>query len=162
MRSILVLVVLLLGGAALGASDSPRQEVPASEILAAIERGEPVEYDNVIIVGDLDLSMVDLPTRHVERTLLLGLDENARLVASSIEIKDSEIRGAVNFGNAIFQEPIDFGGAQFSRNASFIGVQFSGNANFGGAQFNEDADFNNAHFGGDIALNDSKTVSPPN
>ena len=58
----LVLVALLLAvGASEGASDS-RQAVQASEILAAIERGEPVEYDNVIVEGDLDLSGQDLPS----------------------------------------------------------------------------------------------------
>lgn len=34
--------------------ESERRVVPASEILAKIERGEAVEYDDVIIEGDLD------------------------------------------------------------------------------------------------------------
>ena len=152
MRPILVLVVLLLGGAALGASDSRQQEVQASEILAKIERGEPVEYDNVVIAGDLDLSMVDLPTRYVERTRdeveHLGLDENAKLVVSSIKIKDSEIRGDVNFGNAIFQESVNFKRAQFSGNAYFRGAQFSEYTSFLDAQFSGYANFRNAQFSG--------------
>ena len=38
-------------------TDSSQPDVvQASEILAKIERGEPVEYDNVIVDGDLDLS----------------------------------------------------------------------------------------------------------
>jgi len=62
--SILALALLLplLAGPALGApDDDPRPIVPASEILAKIERGEPVEYDGVIVEGDLDLSGLDLP-----------------------------------------------------------------------------------------------------
>ena len=52
-RSILalILVALLLAvGASEGAPDS-REVVQASEILAKIERGEPVEYDGVIVEG---------------------------------------------------------------------------------------------------------------
>jgi len=43
-------------GASSGASEDSREVVLASEILAAIERGEPVDYDGVIVEGDLDLS----------------------------------------------------------------------------------------------------------
>ncbi|OPY57292.1 MAG: hypothetical protein A4E51_00075 [Methanosaeta sp. PtaU1.Bin055] len=34
-------------------SSDQRPVIPASEILAKIKRGEPVEYDGVIIEGDL-------------------------------------------------------------------------------------------------------------
>ncbi len=53
------MALLLALGAAEGAADS-LQVVQASEILAAIERGESVEYDNMIVEGDLDLSGQDL------------------------------------------------------------------------------------------------------
>ena len=65
----LALLFLLLAGPSFGAPvDDRRPLVPASEILAKIERGEPVEYDGVIIEGDLDLSGVDPLTEHAERT----------------------------------------------------------------------------------------------
>jgi len=53
MRSILasILATLLLAvGVSHGVLDS-REVVQASEILAKIEIGEPVEYDNVIVEG---------------------------------------------------------------------------------------------------------------
>ena len=50
----LALLLPLLAGLALGApADDPRPIVSASEILAKIERGEPVEYEGVIVVGNL-------------------------------------------------------------------------------------------------------------
>ena len=60
----LLLVVCLSDGA----SSDYCNVVQASEILAEIERGEPVKYDEVVVEGDLNLSELDLPIKHVERT----------------------------------------------------------------------------------------------
>jgi len=35
--------------------------IKAEEIMAKIEEGQPVEYENVIIYGDLDLHRLDHP-----------------------------------------------------------------------------------------------------
>ncbi len=102
----LALLLPLLASPAFGApADDPRPIVPASEILAKIERGEPVEYDGVIVVGDLDLSGLDLPTKHVERT---KFDEEVMVVESLIHITNSEIRGDVDFSDIIFQQQVIF------------------------------------------------------
>jgi len=72
-------------GTSEGDSDS-RSVVQATEILAAIERGEPIEYDFVIVEGELNLSELNLPTEHVERTWAdieyFGLTEDVKLVES--------------------------------------------------------------------------------
>ena len=49
-------------------SSDQRPVIQASEILAKIERGEDVEYDGVIVEGDLDISGLELPTEHMDRT----------------------------------------------------------------------------------------------
>ncbi len=36
-------------------NDAELTEIPASEILDKIQKSEPVEYDHVWIIGDLDL-----------------------------------------------------------------------------------------------------------
>ncbi|HOT07878.1 MAG TPA: hypothetical protein PLI05_11255 [Methanotrichaceae archaeon] len=56
------------GGEELSEDNRPR--IPASEILAKIEKGETVRYlgEGIIVVGDLDLRSLDLPTQHVKRT----------------------------------------------------------------------------------------------
>jgi len=157
--SILALALLLplLAGPALGApDDDPRPIVPASEILAKIERGEPVEYDGVIVEGDLDLSGLDLPTGHVERNEFdiefFGLTEEVKLIESPISIKDSEIKGDVNLGNSIFQGQVNFKGSNFSKEAWFSGANFSGHVEFWWMELHDDS--NNSiviEFGGSSA-----------
>jgi hypothetical protein len=36
------------------------KEIPASEILDKIEKGEPIDYDHVIVRGYLDVSKLNL------------------------------------------------------------------------------------------------------
>ena len=36
-------------------SEAELTEIPASEILDKIQKGEPVEYDHVTVIGDFDL-----------------------------------------------------------------------------------------------------------
>ena len=137
-------------------SSTQRPVIQASEILAKIERGEPVEYDGVIVEGDLDISELDLPTEHVDRTepeFRSGLSEVLKVVRSQITITNSEIRGKVNFSNARVQEPINFSLTKFTgRNADFMGAEFSGNAYFGISKFTGgDTNFGRAKFTGGSA-----------
>lgn len=130
-------------------SSSRLRAITASKILAKIERGQPVEYEGVIVEGDLDLSELDLPTEHVERTasdIKLGLAEEAKQVMSPINITNSKIQGTVNLGNAIFQESVIFKDTNFSGYTNYKGAQFSDDANFGKAEFSGDADFGGAKF----------------
>jgi len=141
----------MIVGLSEGASSNSREVVQASDILAKIERGEPVKYDGVIIEGDLNLSELDLPTEHVDRTEYeksLGLAEELKLVRSSINITNSEIRGIVNFENVIFMKSTIFWGDKFGVDAHFLGAKFGGVAHFGYAQFVGDAHFLGAEFGG--------------
>jgi len=131
--------------------ESERRVVPASEILAKIERGEAVEYDDVIIEGDLDISELNLPTEHVDRTeeeKQFGLSDELKVISSPITITNSEIQGKVNFSNVKFQKPVDFGGAEFGRYAGFGGAEFTGDAYFREAEFGGNANFGEAEFGG--------------
>jgi len=50
------MLLMTIAGAA-----EPTRVVQAEEILKKIELGQPVEYDNVIVEGDLDLSRLNLP-----------------------------------------------------------------------------------------------------
>jgi len=154
--SILALALLLplLASPALGApADDPRPIVPASEILAKIERGEPVEYNGVIVEGDLDLGEVDLPTKHVERTEMelniLKINNVSKLINSSIIIKNCEISDNVDLGNSIFQNGVSFEGTNFTNLTWFSGSSFEGNADFRDSQSSGgDANFWWANFGG--------------
>ncbi len=154
----LIILLLLLHPAGARAGEG-MPVVPAQEILDKIERGEPVEYDHVIVEGDLDLGKLELPKRHVNRTWdeieYYGLSENASFVSSSIRISDSNINGNISFGNAIFSNLVDFSGSAFNGDADFRGSAFNGNASFEGSAFNGDADFWDSAFNGNAYFRDS-------
>lgn len=127
------------------------EEVSASEILAKIEKGEPVEYDHVRILGDLDISMLNLPKKHIDRTDLeinsFGLKENINIISSIIKITCSEIRGVCNFGEVAFEKEVDFSGSHFSECVDFCGSQFiDTNGDFSESLFSRQANFSASHF----------------
>jgi uncharacterized protein YjbI with pentapeptide repeats len=154
-------------------SEAELTEIPAQEILDKIQKGEPVKYDHVRIVGDLDLSQLNLSTKNVDRTeyqqKVLELPAECKIVYSSIKITDSEFKGKVNFSNCTLEADIEFwratfssyarfGGATFSRDARFKGATFSGYALFEGATFSSYAGFKGATFSG-YALFEGATFS---
>ena len=132
-------------------SSDQRPVIPASEILGKIERGEDVKYDGVIVEGDLDISGLELPMEHVERTTFdkqLELSDNLKLINQQITITNSEIRGIVNFSNTLFNKQIKFEGAMFSWEVNFLGAKFGEYAYFGRAEFGGHAYFNGVKFSG--------------
>lgn len=126
----LALVALLVAvGTSDGESDSPKL-VWASEITEAISLGESIDYDNVIVEGDLNLSGETLETAHFNNTIF---------------------RGDVYFDETNFAGDAWFWDANFSSFAYFARSNFRGNANFWRAKFGRYADFSHASFsGGDI------------
>ncbi len=133
--------------------------IQANQVLSNIEKGEPINLLNVLIVGDLDVRKIDLPLdRHIN---------------SSIIIKYSFINGAVNFNDTIFERPIifdktkilgpanffltqfkedfDFSDSQFNDTATFRKAQFYRSANFARSKFGKFADFYKSYFMGELA-----------
>jgi len=111
--------------------------IKAEEIMAKIEEGQPVEYENVIIYGDLDLHRLDLP-----------LNKNKRKIINSIiKIEYSVIKGDAFFDHSAFTKLVDFDGTVFNRAANFSDSQFQEDAGFSEAQFQVEANFSRAHFG---------------
>jgi len=110
--------------------------IKAEEILAKIEEGKPVEYENIIIYGDLDLHRLDLP-----------LDQNKRkIIHSTIKIEYSVIKGDVFFDHSSFSRLVDFDGTVFTKAANFSDSQFQEDAGFSEAEFHGEASFPRAHF----------------
>lgn len=122
--------------------------IPSSQILAQIRNSTPVEYTNIEVMGDLDLSNISEP------------------VTSPITIKDSEFHGVVIFNDSIIKEPINFERTLFLKPAYFFQTRFMEGVNFNHAQFNETAifrkslinqaaDFGEARFNGRVDFRDS-------
>ena len=147
----LILALVLLPLAEAG-SEEGMTVVPAQEILDKIEMGLPVEYDHVIVKGDLDLSKLDRPKRPVSRSSSeiqwLSLSENATIVSSPIRIIDSTIKGNVYFSNAIFDNSVNFMSSNFKGTADFRGSAFNGYTVFMGSAFNGTANFRRSVFNG--------------
>ena len=131
-------------------NEASLREIPASEILDKIRKGEPVNYDQVRITGELDLSKLDLPTEHVARTeyqiKTLKLPEESRVVSSPIKITNSKFKGNVNFSNNFFKGPVNFDNTIFCGYAFFRGATFCRETYFSGAAFCREADFRGATF----------------
>ena len=70
-------------------------------------------------------------------------------MACKIQIRDSEIRGKVNFANASLKEPLDFGGSVFWEEARFKGIHFRDDAGFDASIFKRYATFRDAYFAQD-------------
>lgn len=120
--------------------------VKAEEILEKIEKGKPVEYENVIIYGDLDLHRLDLPFNKAKE----------KMVKSIIKIEYSIIKGDVFFDHASFSSLVDFDGTSFTQAAIFSGSHFHEDAGFSDAQFQREANFTRSHFAVDANFSRAK------
>jgi uncharacterized protein YjbI with pentapeptide repeats len=156
---ILVLSLIALLFLALAVQAEPSRVVPAEEILKKIELGQAVEYDNVTIVGDMDVSTLNLPRMPVGRTRIeyyMGLTDYEAVVASPIKITHSVIKGSVDLIETAFKNAIIFHGTRFEGTAFLIGSRFNDTANFWSTRFNQDADFENAKFNQDADFSNAK------
>jgi uncharacterized protein YjbI with pentapeptide repeats len=142
------------------AQAEPSRVVPAEEILKKIELGQPMEYDNCTIVGDLDISKLELPKVFVARTYgekeCFSLTEDAKLVVSPIEITDCLVLGSLNLNGTVLQENFTCQNTKFDGSVYLIGTNFRQAAylrdsqfsmiDFSNVKFNQYADFINAQF----------------
>jgi len=126
------------------------QDIFASEILENIKKGYPIHYENVTIYGDLDLANIDLPKVVVNKpSFEFGfphISETAKIVNSDIVIKNSNIRGTVNFNETIFKNSTNFLNSIFKEDVYFIDSQFDGYTNFAFAKFEGEANLEGAKF----------------
>lgn len=122
------------------------KEVPASEILAKIKNGEPAEYDSVVIMGDLDVRELNLPN-----------DNHNGAVRSLLKLRNSIIKGHINFKNIQFKGDVDlvlsqvegwvdFSLAEFKKPAYFDGFKAPYGIDFSKAIFHDSVSFVNSEF----------------
>jgi hypothetical protein len=149
-------------------------KVDASEIIAKINRGEAVNYKNVEITGNLDLtklsnmklkkekgdnnstkeyiSTVTAPVTFEKCTFngsVLGYfnpDNGVNVVKSSNEVYNTNFEKDVRFENCTFEDDAAFKYSEFKGKVSFAGSRFEEEALFKYAKFKETADFGKAEF----------------
>jgi hypothetical protein len=121
-----------------------------SEILERIEDGDKVIYDNVTIVGDLDMSDLDLP---FIRSVLPGDEDRViKIIAAQIQIRNCWVSGLVNFDNVLFKENVDFSGTKFICEARFKESVFGGCTSFDAASFCGYVTFKNSWFEKEVSF----------
>ncbi|MDQ1262199.1 MAG: hypothetical protein QG575_1380 [Euryarchaeota archaeon] len=127
--------LLFLIGLSAGVPDI--RNVSAGDVRATIIASDPVNFDNCIIEGDLDLR---------------GLK-----IEGEVHFNHTLFRGSANFGSTIFNGNANFKNAEFKGNAYFSDVIFCQYADFRKTKFEGDADFWNADFNGTAHLIDKDT-----
>ncbi|MCX6678208.1 MAG: pentapeptide repeat-containing protein [Methanothrix sp.] len=122
---IILAALLLLIGLSAGVPDN--RVVSASEVRATIKAGDPADFDNYIVKGDLDLSGMKIEDEiHFNHTSFRG----------SANFASTTFNGDANFNGAVFIGTADFGDAIFCRYADFRKTEFEGEAYFWDAIFN--------------------------
>jgi hypothetical protein len=107
-------------------SEQTKQVALASEVLTKIKAGEPADFDDHIIVGDLNL--------------------NAMKIEMPVHFNRAIFRDSVVFTQTTFDNVADFSGSEFNRNADFRGSKFDSDAYFRSTKFNNDASFGDSYF----------------
>lgn len=136
------------------------REVPASVILAMIEKGEPVKCDSVIINGDLDIAKINLSTNNGRALIIPPMIITNSRINGNLSFFRSNFRGNVNFVGSQFNGYANFEGSQFSGPARFDKSQFNGSTDFHLSQFNDYAVFINSQFNGSVDFTLSQFNEP--
>ena len=150
---------------------SASQLIAAQDLLVQIRSGEPLNYDNVTIAGQLDLGIIDGPVTQSIRitnsrfqgpvrmqsvTFAEVLDLRGCAFQESVSIIKSRFQGDARFSGAKFLKQADFADTDFQGPTSFIGARFFNDTSFGNAQFNGDAIFLDCIFAKDVDFDNAK------
>ncbi len=134
----LLLTFILVGSAS--AQSNSTYSISAADVVAKIKSGEAVDYQNVSIEGNLDLSGLNVP------------------VNQAVIITNSRI-GSANFDGVTFEEPLDMSGSVFQKSVSFAKVKFLSDARFTGSAFMGPADFRDTDFEGPTSFTSAQFFS---
>jgi hypothetical protein len=147
--------------------DSTLKAVKASDIITKIRANEPVDYDNILIVDDMDLRQIEgqinqaikiTNSRFQKDANFAGsefgesLDFEATTFEGNTSFKNAKFLGITNFVGTKFNGDVDFRVAEFSELANFVNTQFIKESSFATAKFNGDTIFMNANFTKDVAF----------
>jgi hypothetical protein len=167
LKMILALILVFLVAGSVGGELDAREIYNSSYILAKIETGVPVDLSNVIIEGDINIKNFTTDNVGVTNSQPPYCPPNMKIVASSIRIFNSELRGNLDLSNVIFEGPVDFTATKFTKSslfsccqfndsASFSWCQFDDIASFSGSLFSVDAHFDGANFSGNTSFGDAR------
>lgn len=160
------LVILLLSTAV---QATEYREVKAEEISKQIQNGEDIDLTNCLIIGELNVSNINLETvpnpafnkalkntntviRYNKAVTIISSTSNKlrynkeELISIGLNENSSVIESNITVKNSIFENGVNFSNVHFKNFISFKGTTFS-DVNFKGASFSNPADFDMANFG---------------
>jgi hypothetical protein len=131
--------------------DPTSKFVNANDIIAKLEAGAPIHYENINVIGELNISKANLPVASdLEKgeagKRIKGVETATKIINSYININNSTFFGPVNFDGVIFKDHVNFSRTIFRDNASFRYAQFVSESNFSDAYFNKSCFFEWSHF----------------
>ena len=132
-------------------------EVNSSDILEKIEGGEDIHIEKARILGEFNLSKINLKTITKKEEVFWGgnLVVERKIIESEIYITNSVFENDVDFRNANFNGSANFNDVNFNGSANFDDVKFNSSANFKNVNFNEYASFFSANFNSIADFNNS-------
>lgn len=101
--------------------------VQSREILDQIRNNKPVEYDHIIVRGNLELSNEESKTNNNQRII----------IRNPIRITNSVIEGCVAFNGIVFERCVHFYGTKFDKDVSFTSSEFKKDVSFSQSQFKD-------------------------
>ena len=107
---VLIGLILFLVASRTALSEMP-STVPVNQVMLKIKLGMPVEYDNVVIKGNLTSEWLRLPARAIARLPVeekMPPSDETKLANNSIVIRNCIIDGRVDFNNTLFQRQVSF------------------------------------------------------
>jgi len=160
------LIGLHQSSAALADSEPTPQTMTATELVARIAAGQPVQLEGTTIVGDLHLDGVETVRRVVRCTdcIFTGSIIGSNVIFDRVvDISGARVDGSIDFGGAAFHDAFLMGrtgtrSSIITGQVSFVLAAFEGRASFEGGRFGGDADFRLAQFFGDALFADAEVV----
>jgi hypothetical protein len=130
---VLMFLLFMIG---LSVSIPDDRVVQSREVQEKIKAGGLAQFDNCIIIGDLDLSSLK--------------------IEGPVDFSRTIFRNSVNFGYTIFNGTADFRNSMFVENASFFNSSFKGPADFQHTLFNGSVDIRISTFDSQVNFDGSK------
>lgn len=151
-----MLLILILAGITYGAGDS--KTIQAKEVVYKIKLGQPVEYDGCTIIGELNLSRLEIsePIRFDNTIFQNTVNFNYTRFNNSADFSYSKFNSPAYFMSSQFNGSADFRYSKFNRLACFSYSKFNSYADFIGSKFNSIAYFSYSKFNGSANFRSSQ------
>jgi len=128
-----------------------QNSIYAEEIISKIKAGKQVYYNNIIIIGDLDISDLNLSS-----TIRSNIKIINSVILGKVDLSGYKYENPVDFSNSTFKDMADFSGIEFASLAYFVDSRYNNKVTFQSSRFNRDASFRYAKFERDANFEDTR------